>query len=361
MERVVSRTASGRKLLDLDVSAAARADPSASAWLVVRDETLLSPSSSPGAVMSFTIMREALMALLYAPLPAGTVQFGKQVARIEHRAVDADAGPMVVVFEDGSESGGFDLIVGCDGISSAVRQWVVGDEAAKYSGLRVTIGVAPAGNRPPDAAGEMRQFFSEDGAYALTATYGGGAGGPCEMVALTTSDEGGAMGANPLWDSNALRGDCVRRLEAAGMPNEVTAVAHAATRFFDIGVRFSNPLAPWTRSVGGEARAVLLGDAAHAMPPFLGQGANQALQDAFCLANELKREEAALRQALWRYQLIRKPTTALLMLESRFLGAVETQKGFGATLRDAFFWTTDKLGVAKFIFLKGAVPRVPKE
>jgi len=165
MERVVSRTAAGRKLLDLDVFAAVRANADAASWLVARDETLLSPSSSLGDVMSFTVMRDALMAMLYAPLPSGTVQFEKQVTKIEHRATSGESeGPMVCVFADGTEACGYDLVVGCDGIRSAVRQWVVGPESASDSGLRVMLGVAPAGNRPSDADKEMRQFFSDDGA-----------------------------------------------------------------------------------------------------------------------------------------------------------------------------------------------------
>ena len=168
MERVVSRTASGRKLLDLDVFAAVRANAAAASWLIARDQTLLSPSSSSGDIMSFTVMRDALMAMLYAPLPSGTVQFEKQVARIEHRVgSDENRGPMVCVFADGTEACGYDLVVGCDGINSAVRQWVVGPESASGSGLRVMIGVAPAGNRPSDADKEMRQFFSNDGESTL--------------------------------------------------------------------------------------------------------------------------------------------------------------------------------------------------
>ena len=72
--------------------------------------------------------------------------------------------------------------------------------------------------------------------------------------------------------------------------------------------------APWV-SKGG--RAVLLGDAAHAMAPFLGQGANQAIQDGYCLASCLAGARAGdlsfkLLGPLQRYTLLRRaPVTAL--------------------------------------------------
>ena len=47
-------------------------------------------------------------------------------------------------------------------------------------------------------------------------------------------------------------------------------------------VSISNILKPWSSPSG---RVVILGDAAHAMAPFLGQGANQALQDSYAVAS----------------------------------------------------------------------------
>ncbi|HEX2362672.1 MAG TPA: NAD(P)/FAD-dependent oxidoreductase [Jiangellaceae bacterium] len=57
-----------------------------------------------------------------------------------------------------------------------------------------------------------------------------------------------------------------------------------------------------------DGRLVLVGDAAHAMAPTLGQGANSALLDAAVLATELAAESAGtLSQGLARYEVRRKP------------------------------------------------------
>jgi salicylate hydroxylase len=106
---------------------------------------------------------------------------------------------------------------------------------------------------------------------------------------------------------------------------------------------------------------VLVGDAAHAMPPFLGQGANQAIQDGYCLASQLAQigaEHETLSDALAAYQSIRKFPTAKLTFNSWFLGFIETQRGLGAAFRDKFFNTMYRLGVAQFVFLDGATPKV---
>ena len=185
---------------------------------------------------------------------------------------------MTCVFKDGSRES-FDLVVGCDGISSAVRRWVLQQETTTTttktttktergnSGLRIQFGVAPAGQRPVSSeAGEMHQWFG-DGAYALTATYGGVGGETYEMIALTTYDgsgdgeeeeggaasgagssSGGGRDTNPNWDTAAVKDECLERLRAAGFPEEVTAVAAAATRFFDLGIGFQDPLVPGVAS-----------------------------------------------------------------------------------------------------------------
>lgn len=55
-----------------------------------------------------------------------------------------------------------------------------------------------------------------------------------------------------------------------------------------------------------------------------------------------------------------RPVTcqAKLTFNSWFLGFIETQKGLGAAFRDRFFNTMFRIGVAQFVFLDGATPKV---
>jgi kynurenine 3-monooxygenase len=62
---------------------------------------------------------------------------------------------------------------------------------------------------------------------------------------------------------------------------------------------------PWSC----DGRAVLLGDAAHAIVPFYGQGMNCAFEDCVALADCLKRSATRWSEALAEYERIRKPNT----------------------------------------------------
>jgi hypothetical protein len=61
---------------------------------------------------------------------------------------------------------------------------------------------------------------------------------------------------------------------------------------------------------------------------------------------------------LSRYEAVRKFPTAKLTLNSWFLGFIETQQGLGAVFRDNFFRVMAGVGVAQFVFLDGATPKL---
>jgi 2-polyprenyl-6-methoxyphenol hydroxylase-like FAD-dependent oxidoreductase len=79
-------------------------------------------------------------------------------------------------------------------------------------------------------------------------------------------------------------------------------------------------------------RVALLGDAAHAMTPDLGQGACQAFEDAVTLASELHGEVPA---ALARYDALRRPRASALQRRCRQTHRMLTLRGPAGRLRDA--------------------------
>lgn len=106
-----------------------------------------------------------------------------------------------------------------------------------------------------------------------------------------------------------------------------------------------------------------MGDACHAMAPFLGQGANQGIQDAVSLARRLGRvggggKYRTAKEALEAYERARKPHTSGISESSKLIGALETQGGAGALARNAALWVAGNSGIAWLKFLQSAVPVV---
>ena len=98
--------------------------------------------------------------------------------------------------------------------------------------------------------------------------------------------------------------DDARRLLAATPPDGL----------FKWGIFDREPLAGWTYQ-----RVTLLGDAAHPMTPFLGQGAAMAIEDAAVLARAITADGVG-PEALARYESARRERTTRVFLESRAQG-----------------------------------------
>lgn len=338
LEALKARAVGGNPLLDINIANAV--------------STFGGPEALryKGELMAFTVMRSDLQQLLAAELPTDTIVFGKQLSQLTNTASGVQ-----VSFADGT-SEEFDLVIGADGIRSRTRELMFGSSEPKFSNIRIQFGVcAPdAGPRPPSVQQTAHQWFG-DGAYCLVYT-GGAADGKQDMIALVRGQDS-KVDENSSWDTSDVQGDAVRRLKAASFPQEVVDVAEACDRFFDIGVYYHDTLPSWSK----DGRVVLLGDAAHAMPPFLGQGANQAIQDAYALADKLSGVGSAyadVQSALKEYERIRIPPTAAIMQSSRLIGALETQGGPGAFVRDSLFFVMGKLRIAEKVFTDGAAVRV---
>jgi salicylate hydroxylase len=78
----------------------------------------------------------------------------------------------------------------------------------------------------------------------------------------------------------------------------------------------ATPIPEWTRG-----RITILGDAAHPMLPYLGQGACQAIEDGAVLATALSAEPDDPNIGLARYERARRPRASRVVLAARERGA----------------------------------------
>ena len=342
VRRVLSRTVDGSTLLDLDLEAAILGDGRSRGAGLVDD--------AGAGVRAYTVMRDALQALLRAECERTTFELGSRVRATRRRR----EGGAEVVLEDG-RAVAFNVVAGCDGVRGASRGGRPGAEPLAAVGKRVRIRWGVSSRPSRSTRDELHQWFGPGGVYCLAGSYGGRGGAKFDQC-VVVSPAPAAVAAKPWEPAPDVRDAMVAKLEAAAMPRDIVDLARSCDRCFDLGAEYANPLPPW-RSDGG---AVLVGDAAHCMPPFLGQGTNQAIQDAYCLATKLAAlnagEFATVDDAVDAYEADRKFPVARLGFNSVVLGAVETL--LPEWFRDGFFRATSALGVARFVFLDGAMPKV---
>ena len=96
----------------------------------------------------------------------------------------------------------------------------------------------------------------------------------------------------------------------AGWHKDVTGLMTQAGALIKWGLFDRAPLPAWRRG-----RATLLGDAAHAMLPFLGMGAAMAIEDGMILARAMD-SEPSIQAGFDRYEATRRPRTALVHAKS---------------------------------------------
>lgn len=222
-------------------------------------------------------------------------------------AVEQDEDAVAARFADGREASG-DLLIGADGFHSVVREYIAGADRTTWAHQIAWRGLAPA--EVGCAAGlEVRQH-SVWGPRKQFVCYYVAAGRLVNWVGVTQSDDD--------WreESWSARGDGEEALALyAGWHPEVRALIAGTERVFKWALFDRPPLERWTRG-----RVTLLGDAAHAMLPFMGQGAGQSIEDAFVLAHCLAAGRDEPERAIETYAARRYERTAAVQAASREAG-----------------------------------------
>jgi len=259
------------------------------------------------------VHRGDLQRVLLDRLPDSVVRTGAECVDVTGRSDDPR-----VAFADGTATTA-DLVVGADGIGSAVRDALFPEASVRPTGIVCYRGVAtldlPRSRRRTglEVWGSGRvagvEALSDDRVYwYLTATR-----------PIADPDDPDAL-ADALADALGSAPDPLPRVVPATPIAEILVNDLA-----DVA-----PLPTWSRGP-----VALLGDAAHAPLPFLGQGAGQAIEDALAIARTLD-ERGGVPAALEAYEASRKEKADRVVTASRRMGRLASLDGsIACRLRNA--------------------------
>ncbi|WP_084225160.1 FAD-dependent monooxygenase [Paenibacillus pectinilyticus] len=251
-------------------------------------------------MQSYVIHRADLQSILVqAVSERATIQTHKQW--VDGKQSDQGA---IAVFGDGTQEEA-DVIIGADGIHSAVREHLFGQHPVRYSGYLALRGVCS----------------TEE---ALHGNNGGGfeALGPGKRFGLSSLGNGRLFWFAAI---NAPEGNIppieMRKAELLrqfhGWYSPIVSAIEATEGSTILGHPIFDrpPLRRWS-----SGRMTLLGDAAHPMLPNLGQGGAQAIEDAIVLARCLRHSD--IPSALLAYEKERKARTNRIVRMSRSMGRI---------------------------------------
>jgi 2-polyprenyl-6-methoxyphenol hydroxylase-like FAD-dependent oxidoreductase len=280
-------------------------------------------TTSEDAIRGLRLVHRAdLQEELLASLAPGTVHFGAEVTAI-------DAETATVALRGRAAPVHFDLVIAADGINSRARAAWDGNPGTRYSGYSAWRGITRTPVDPLGAAGETwgkgRRFGYaplRDGRIYWFAV----ASMPADSPA---TDEHGAV---------------ARLVEGWHDPIPAIVAATEPAAVFRLPIRDLAGEVPTFH----RGRCVLLGDAAHAMTPDLGQGGNQAMEDAAtltALVADLCRsagaEPARLQAALTEYDRLRRRRTQPIARRARGVGRLAQAHGpVAVPLRNALMRMT---------------------
>ncbi|AYA37036.1 FAD-dependent oxidoreductase [Hymenobacter oligotrophus] len=249
---------------------------------------------------NLAIHRADLQRVLLAQLPPGVLHLGKALARFEQLGNQVTA-----YFADGSAATA-DALLAADGIRSRARLQLLPHSQPRYAGYTCWRGVTD-GSALQLPAGRSTESWGAAGRFGVVPL----ANGQVYWFACINS----AVPQNPA--CKALRlADLQKHFTHfhAPIPELLALTTDEQVIWGDI-----IDLKPLRQFAFG--RVLLLGDAAHATTPNMGQGAGQAVEDAAMLARCLS-EQPALQAAFRLFEQRRLPRTTRIVRQSWQLGQV---------------------------------------
>jgi len=236
------------------------------------------------------VYRRDLSAMLVDALGRSRLHLGRKVVDIEQHD------DVACRFADGTTAEG-DILIGADGINSAVRTALFGPQEFSSDGLTRWRGLFDLADVDvhPRSEGEV---WGSDGHLGYL-PIGKGRAYWYATARGITDDPAKARAHFSAWDGSAVPSLIAATEQSSMLRNELH--------------EFVQPLSHWSRG-----RITLMGDAAHPMLPGMAQGANQALEDVIALSTAIDAHED-VEAALQAYERERIPWVAPIVRYSRSL------------------------------------------
>lgn len=243
-----------------------------------------------------TIHRADLLEIFQRHIPDELVRLDARCTGVTQSANGA-----VAHFADGSEVEA-DVIIGADGIHSVVRASLFGADQPRFTGCICWRGLVPV-ERVPYVANNSQRWL---GPHGHVVTYPVRRGELINFVAHYDSESW----TDESWTQSADRAELAQTYRHWN--DSLLKMFAVSEQNYKWALYDRDPLDRW-----GEGRLTLMGDAAHAMLPYLAQGAGMTIEDACVLAQHLDGMRNAPVGALRAYERARIPRTRRAQLGSR--------------------------------------------
>lgn len=261
--------------------------------------------------VNLTMTRQSLIDIIKSYVP-------NQIIFTNHHVTDIDNGALKVTLHfETQEQESFDLCIGADGIHAKTREVTVPNSKPIYQGYTVFRGlVEDVDIKHTNIA---KEYWSKKGRVGI--------------VPLLNNQAYWFISINTKEKDTKMQSYGKPHLQARfnHFPNEVRKILdkQSETDILLHDIYDLNPLKSFIYQ-----RVVLLGDAAHATTPNMGQGAGQAMEDAIILANCIASYD--FDEALQRYDKLRVKHTKKVTLRSRKIGKIAQRRNrFVVAVRNA--------------------------